>query len=110
MKLFSKEKGIVLSILNAVLVIWLIAATCITISNVSSLVIKDYEYTYEEYENAYCNFEYDIKDECEANYKDFTLDRKVYSVDIKRNIVVSVSNVLLVSIALFVINKEKKNK
>ena len=49
MKLFSKEKGIVLSLLNAIFIIWIVSALVITISNITMIFIKDYTYTYEEY-------------------------------------------------------------
>lgn len=108
MKLFAKEKGIILCILNAILVLWFIAATVITVSNATQYFIKDYEYTYEEYKKVYCDFEYETKEECDNYYETYKLDRKIYSVEYKRNIIVSISNVILVTTTLFIINKEKK--
>lgn len=110
MKLFSKEKGIIFSILNAVLVIWVITATVVAVSNITPLVIKDYEYTYEEYKMIYCDSEYETEEECNNNFNSYKLDKKVYNVDYKRNVVTAVFNIVLVSGVLFVLNKERKVK
>ena len=40
MNLFSKEKGIILSILNSILVIWVLGAIIAIISNLTPLLIK----------------------------------------------------------------------
>ena len=58
MNLFKKEKGIVLSILNAVLIIWILSAIVIVATNITSLLIKDYTYTYNEYKTTNCNLMY----------------------------------------------------
>lgn len=109
MNLFSKEKSIILLILNAVLTIWILIATVITISNVTLILVEDYKYTYDEYELLYCNFDYDTKEECENNYEAFYLDQKFNEVENKRNVIISVSNLILVTGVLFVLNKKKNN-
>ena len=96
MKLFSKEKGIVLSILNAIFVIWIVTALVITISNITMLVIKDYTYTYEEYKAINCDFKYETEENCESNYTLYKIDSKNYNTDYKRNIIISVSNIVIV--------------
>jgi len=110
MKLFSKEKGIIFSILNAILVIWIITATVIGISNITTLVVKDYEYSYDEYKTVYCDLEYEKEEECINRYDSYKIDQKVYNIDYKRNLIVSISNIVLVSGVLLVLNKEKKSK
>ena len=54
MKLFNKDKGFVLSCLNAVLLIWIIAAIVLTISNIIHILVKDISYTCSE-ENTVSN-------------------------------------------------------
>ena len=108
MNLFSKEKGIIFSALNAILIIWIITATVITVSNTTNFLIKDYEYTYEEYKISYCDLKYDTEEICKNNYTNYQLDRKNYDTDNKRNIIISITNVLLVSGVLIVLNKSKK--
>lgn len=103
MKLFSKEKGIILAILNGVLVLWILAATCICISNATRLLVKDYEYTYEQYKVSFC-IDYETDEECKNNYEIYKVDQKYFYSDNKRNIIVSIANVLLVSTALLVLN------
>ena len=110
MKLFAKEKGIILLILNAILVIWTIAATVVAVSNITTLVIKDYEHAYKEYELAYCDLDYDTKEECLDDYNAYKLDKKIYNVDYKRNLINACANIILVGGVLVVLNREKKNK
>ena len=110
MKLFSKEKGIIFSILNAIFVIWIVSALVITISNITMLAIKDYTYTYEEYKVINCDFEYETEENCESNYTLYKIDSKNYNTEYKRNIIISVSNIIIVSGILFVLNKEKNKK
>ena len=104
----SKEKGIIFSALNAILIIWIIVATVIATSNITMLVVKDYEYTYEEYKLSYCNLEYDTEGTCENDYTIYKLDKKNYNTEYKRNIINSLTNVILVSIVLIILNKSKK--
>lgn len=109
--MFNKERGIIVLILNAVLIIWLLSATILTINNITNILIKDYIYTYEEYKISYCNFEYETEEECKNNYAIFKLDNKNLNVEYYRNIINSAANVILVSTTLLILNKKKiKNK
>lgn len=110
MNLFSKEKGIIFNVLNAILVIWIIAAIVISVSNLTHLVVKDYTYNYEEYEVVYCNFDYETKEECKNNYDAYSIDRKHENIEYKRDLIISLSNVVLVSAVLKLLNKKQKNK
>lgn len=110
MSLFSKEKGIIFNLLNAVLLIWILSAIVMTVSNLTYLLVKDYAYTYSEYEISYCDFDYITKEECKNDYDSYMLDKKYEDVVYKRDTISSVSNVLLVAATLFLINKDKKKK
>lgn len=110
MNLFSKEKGIVLSLLNAVLVIWLLGAVIFTISNLTSLIIKEPVYTYEEYKIMNCDFEFDTVEDCENNYEMYKLDSKYFDIQTKRSFIVSVANIVLVFTTLILLNKNKRIK
>lgn len=108
MNLFSKEKGIILSLLNAVLIIWLLGAIISTISNITPLVIRDHVYNYEEYKIMYCDLEYESEELCKNNYIAYELDSKYTDPEYKRSVIISITNVLLVSTALVILNKSKK--
>lgn len=108
MNLFSKEKGIIFSALNAILIIWIIATMVMTISNITTFLIKDYEYTYEEYKISYCDLKLDIEETCKNDYINYQLDRKSYDINNKRELIISIANVILVSVVLIVLNQSKK--
>ncbi len=108
MNLFAKEKGIVLSVLNAVLLIWFLVAIIITISNFTVLIIKDHNYSYEEYEVTYCDFNYESKEDCKDNYVSYELEEKNLNIGQKRNIIISLSNVFLITGTIWLLNKDKK--
>ncbi|MBO5095928.1 MAG: hypothetical protein J6B98_03555 [Bacilli bacterium] len=108
MNLFKKEKGIVLGILNAILLIWILAAIVTTISNITMLIIKDYSYTYAEYEVAYCDYEYETEEDCKNNYTIYKLDNKNFEIEYKRNIILSMSNVVLILGVLWFLNRENQ--
>ena len=111
MKLFSKEKGIIFSILNAILVIWIIAAIVLAISNFSYLIVKGPIYNYQEYESINCDLEYETKEECERYYNSYKADIKYNDIEYKRSLIVSIANIVIVSSVIFILNKEtKQNK
>lgn len=110
MNLFSKEKGIILSLLNAVLIIWILGAIISTIYNLTPLLVRDHVYTYEEYEIMNCDLDYETEEECKESYIYYELDTKYLDPEYKRSIIISVSNIILVSTTLVILNKNKKKK
>jgi hypothetical protein len=108
MGLFSKDKGLILNILNGIFIIWIVGALVACVSNLSYIVVKDSEYTYDEYKIMYCDMEYDTEDYCSNSYISYNLGRKDDSKTYLRNEIIAVSNVLLVMGALILVNKEKK--
>lgn len=110
MNLFSKDKGIVLSTLNAILIIWIIVAIVVNVSNLTNILIKDYQYTYEEYRLVTCDLKYQTETDCKNNYTLYNVDKKTQNVYYKRDIIVSLVNVILVSGVIVYLNKDKKLK
>lgn len=110
MKLFSKEKGIIFSALNAILIIWIITAIVLAISNFSYIVIKEPVYSYQEYESINCDLEYETKEECERYYNSYKADVKYNDIEYKRSLIVSIANIVIVSSVIFILNKETKQK
>lgn len=107
MKLFSKEKGFVFSALNAIFLIWIVTALVSVVSNLSHLLIRDNDYTYDEYKLLYCNMDYTTEDECKNDYEAHKLDIKSWDVDYKRSIFIGIANVVIVCGVMYLINKEK---
>lgn len=83
MNLFDRDKELIFRIVNGILLIWLVAAIVFTASNVINLVIAD------PYVDPYGKGNIDV-----------------YQI---RGLLGSIANVIIVGIALFVINKPKKN-
>ena len=123
MKLFSKDKGIILLILNAVLIIWLMISIVISVANVTNTLIKDYEYDYKEYKEVYCYYheEYDDKDgtitneeyverTCKSEYASYKLSNKEMEISRKRGLIVSISSIIISVIVLLVLNLKSKDK
>lgn len=82
MNLFDKEKELVFKIVNGILLIWLVAAIVFTASNAINLIIPD------PYVDPYG-----------------TGGMDVYEL---RGLLGSIANVIIVGVALFIINKPKK--
>ncbi len=108
MGLFSKEKGLILNILNGVFIIWIVGALVACVSNLSYVIVKDYEYTYDEYKIIYCDMEHDSEEYCSNSYISYNLGQRDNNKIYLRNEIISIANVLLVAGALVFVNKEKK--
>ena len=108
MGLFTNENGLIFNILNGILIIWIVGALVACVSNLSYILVKDYDYTYDEYKVIYCDMEYDSEEYCSNSYISYNLERKDDNKRYLRNDIISVSNVLLVAGALFIVNREKK--
>lgn len=124
MKLFSKEKDIFLKIINSILVIWIMIAIVIILGVGVKIINKDEIGTYEEYAKNVCVLDklpYECTgDECK---KETDKERKenceyYYMIDKKQidrmnkanidNILISLSNVVIVSLFLYILNKRVK--
>ena len=115
MILFSQDKEIVFKLTNAVLLLWVIAATAFLASNGVDLLIKEpvRQSTYEEFKVIQCDYlskeETDptvFEAKCRSMYNEhkFSNDnRDYYKV---RNFYVSLANVVIVGSVLFFINRK----
>lgn len=108
MGLFSKEKGLILNILNGIFIIWIVGALVACVSNLTHIIVEDSEYSYEEYKVMYCDMEYDSEESCSNSYISYNLGQRDNYKIYLRNEIISVANVLLVAGALIFVNKEKK--
>ena len=123
-KLFSKEKDIFLKVINSILVIWLMIAIVITFGVGIKLINKEKVLSYEEYAKEVCVLDklpYECTDEeckketdeerkenCEYYYmldKNNIEDMNKTNID---NILISLSNIIIVSLFLHLLNKKTK--
>ncbi len=111
MELFSKDKELVLKLVNAVLVIWFIAATVITFSIGLNLLVKEKELSQEEYVATYCiTDDEDRKQSCEEQYRSDAVYREDSKRSQKINLFVGIFNILAVGTTLFALNRKKSKK
>lgn len=117
MRLFSSEKDIFLKIVNSILVLWLIIAVVITFGVGIKIVNKDTIPTYEEYSKEVCTLdkipseEVDQKltnDNCYASYIEEKKEIESMNKSNIDNILISISNVVIVSLFIHILNKKTK--
>ena len=115
-KLFSKEKDIVLKVINSILVIWLIAAIVITFG-VGIRIFKDVTLSYSDYSKQICDLDkipmeeidqQTIKDNCYASYIAEKKENESYNKANVNNILVSLSNIVIVALFLSLLNRKYK--
>lgn len=117
MRLFSSEKDIFLKIVNSILVIWLIIAVVITFGVGIKIINKEEVLTYTEYSKQVCELdkipveEVDqelTKNNCYSSYiqeKNEIENMNKSNID---NILISVSNMVIVSLFIHLLNKKVK--
>lgn len=118
MILFSSEKEIVFKIVNAVLLIWLVAAIAIAVSSTIQLLVPDpaRDYSYEEYKDVYCTYYKDdktltdeeITSRCRSDYNSFVRENKNSDYWKQISLYTSIANVLIVGGVLYFINRKKQ--
>ena len=123
-KLFSKEKDIFLKVINSILVIWLMVAIVITLGVGIKLINKEEVLTYDEYAKEVCVLD-KLPYECTgaAGKKETDEERNenceyYYMIDKNKinkmnkanvdNILISISNIIIVSLFLHLLNKKTK--
>ncbi len=109
MRLFNKDKDLILKIVNLVFLVWLISAIAFFQVSIVDIIIPNQMENYEQYEELYCNNGEDtgLKDNCKTRYE---LEIKHYQDTKRRNkktLFNSFGNVVIVSIAIFVLNKDR---
>ena len=116
-KLFSKEKDIFLKIINSILVLWLIVAIVITLGVGIKIINKDKVMTYEQYSKEVCmldqipNEEIDMattKENCRMNYTSDKNYKKEMNKANNNNFLIGISNIIIVSIFIHLLNKKSK--
>ena len=116
-KLFAKEKDIFLKVINSILVLWLIAAIVITFGVGIKIVNKDRVLTYEEYSKEVCMLDKIPQEEidvqtvqrnCRNNYKYDKKNIENMNKTNTNNFLIGLSNVLIVSLFVHLLNKKSK--
>lgn len=117
MKLFSSEKDIFLKVINSILIIWLIIAIVITFGVGINIINKDTVLSYDEYSVQVCDLdkipqeEVDqdlIKDNCYQSYIEEKKNVENMNKSNTNNILISVANIVVVSLFLHLLNKKTK--
>lgn len=123
-KLFSKEKDIFLKVINSILVIWLMVAIVITFGVGIKIINKEEVLSYEEYSKEVCvldklpyectddecikETDEERKDNCEYYYLQDKKNIEQMNKANINNILISISNVVIVSLFLHLLNKRVK--
>ncbi len=107
MLLFNKEKDIVHRFFNLVIVVWFIIAIVVLYSNCVDLIIKKPLPSYKRFEAINC-LNISDKESCERRYESEKLMIKRNEFNNKKTIIMSLGNVIIVSTALYLLNRKKK--
>ncbi len=108
MKLFSKDKDLILKITNLVLILILNIAVIALYSNIIEMTFTTRTYTYEEYVTISC---YETTDEaCKENYDNYVKILKEPNYYQTRSTLYSASSVIIAIGAIVLLNKRKGNK
>lgn len=114
MNLFGKEKEFVLKLINGILLIWLIIAMVVILSNIVNVFIKDPNLTYDEYRVINClenNGEATmLESDCQNSYQASDVNDRIQNYYYYRSSIICLSNILIVGGVLFLLNKEKEEK
>jgi hypothetical protein len=110
LKLFSKEKELILKITNAILIIWLLASLCFVISNLATLIIKDIPITYSEYQNNYCTTEKEVSKNCSSDYNNYIINNTNNYAYEKRSLVISIGITIITIGFIYGLNYKKDKK
>lgn len=113
---FNKEKDFVLKLTNIVLILWLIGAISAFQFSLTDMLIKEPKLTLSEYEVYYCNgyrgykeeITSPVNDDCNDQYAVYEIEHSKYDNNEIKFVVMALGNVVIVSIALYFINRERK--
>ncbi len=105
--LFGKDKDLILKICNGILLLWLIAALVFTASSIIEKVVPERSYTYSEYKIIYCRDKITVEEDCKNNYDMDRISNKNQGRYKDISLYSALSNVIIVSIIIFIINKKK---
>lgn len=116
MKLFSKEKDIVLKVVNSILIVGAIISIIIMISTGVNLINKPEILSYEEYSKEVCTIdkleyegqeiEKEVADACKNYYIIDKQDKKDMIKTNKNNFLISLSTTIVLLITIHLLNKK----
>ena len=113
-KLFSKEKDIFVKVINFILILWLMIAVVITFGVGINIINKTTMPTYDKYKIEECELDKIPQEEIDKEtynncYNSYLEDKKNAEVMHKsnaNNILISICNIVIVSLALNLLNKK----
>lgn len=109
MNLFKREKDLILKLTNLVLLMWLIGSITVLYVNIVDLVMPTPIMTYDEYKNANCLYDPDqTENDCQTQYTSYKSYNKTDTYNKKKIIFTSIGSVIIVSGALYALNRKKK--
>ena len=116
MKLFSKEKDIVLKVVNSILIVGAIIAIIIMISTGVNLINRPEILTYEEYAKEVCTIdkleyegteiEKEVAENCKNYYIIDTKDKKAMNKTNMNNFLISLGAAVVLLITIHILNKK----
>ena len=109
MNLFSKDKELILRILNAVLIIWIVGGLAFFSSSIVNHFIKEPKINYEEYKAKNCYY-FDEKMDCESQYNYYLASMGDVDYYNKRSMITSGIIIVLVMGVIAIININRKEK
>lgn len=109
--LFKKENDLILKITNLILVLWLIGSICFFQASLTDLLFSNKTISLEQYEKYYCyNFKYDENTDCKKFYAEHLRYLDEQETSDKRNVLLSLGSIVIVSTGLYFLNKGRKEK
>ncbi len=112
MDLFGKDKELVLKLINAVLIIWFIAAIIISFNLLLNITVRERPMDFAEYRQTFCDgrkFEA-MEPNCDSMYRTHRRDRdnnRQYEI---KSFAVGLFNVVIVGATIYVLNRKKNKK
>lgn len=109
MKLFQRDKDLILKLTNLVLLLWLIGSIAVLYVNVVDIIMPRSIMTYNEFKDSNCVYNIDESEEsCETQYTSYKKYSKDDGYSKQKIIFTSIGSVLIVTGALYALNKNKK--
>jgi hypothetical protein len=113
MILFNKDKDFIHKITNFVLLLWLIGSFVFLYTTIVNLIIPRPLMNYDDYKVYNCylsDAKEDIgnNDYCQTQYEQYKIFNKQNNYNDKRALFISAGSIIIVSTALYLLNKKKK--
>lgn len=107
--MFNKEKDLILKIVNLILILWLIGGFIFLYVSVVDTLMTEPTLNYEEYKLTNCHFE-ENDSICRDYYNSYNVTNRMMEKGSSKNIFISLGNIVLVSTALYILNKVRVKK